>query len=322
MAVIIWLILGVLTDLLAHMVTPSLIMVTALGMSIMAGALGLLVGRPSWTALMIIVATWSLWLSPMSGIDRWLLPLIEALLGGMISWWSRSAIIGRLEPRDGFFGFILLILVSAALSVALLLHPVPLSNHLFLLLAAYLLTPPTEVFIVLMILTRHQVTRSYLAQNYQWNQHGLSLIGIGIVIGLALSFATALFVEWEAKLADVRIRSNNPFVYAHGLHHHVGIIGSLMIIAIVIMAPLAEEILFRGILFGTLWPAWGLTWAVVVAGIIFGAAHMNLTLLLPLALAGMSLNWVYFKTRSLIPSTVAHATLNFLSVLVAILSFR
>ncbi|WP_082343775.1 CPBP family intramembrane glutamic endopeptidase [Sulfobacillus thermosulfidooxidans] len=322
-AVVLWLVMGILSDLLAHSLNPSMIIIAALGVSISAGALSFVVRRPEVAAIMIGMAMWSIWLSPLKMVDRLLLPLTELLLGVIIAWWSQRAEIGRLRPRDGFLGFIILILVSMALSVSLLVsHPTTLSTNLSLLLAAYLLTPPTEVLIVLMILTRHHLTRSFLRCHYQWNAKTLPLVGWGITIGIMMSVITALVVEWEIKAAHIRIRSNNPFVFAKGLNGHLGLIAFLMIVAIVIMAPVAEEILFRGILFGTLQPAWGLGWATVVAGFLFGVAHMNLTLLIPLALAGMILNLVYWKTGSLIPSTIAHATLNLLSVVIALLALH
>lgn len=322
-ALVLWLVMGILSDLLVHFVNPSMIIITALGVSIAAGGLSYVVRRPGIAAVMIVVAMWSIWLSPLRIVDRWVLPLTELLLGVIIAWWSQRAEIGRMRPRDGFLGFIILILVSVALSVSLLLgHLATLSTNLSLLLAAYLLTPPTELLIVLMILTRHHVTQSFLRRHYQWNAKTLPLVGWGITIGVMMSGIIALVVEWEIKAAHIKIQSNNPFVYAKGLSGHLGLIAFLMIVAIVIMAPVAEEILFRGILFGTLRPAWGLGWATVVAGLLFGVAHMNLTLLIPLALAGMILNLVYWKTGSLIPSTIAHATLNLLSVVIALMALH
>ncbi|MCL4496044.1 MAG: CPBP family intramembrane metalloprotease [Firmicutes bacterium] len=322
-ALALWIVSGILADLLAHTTDPGAIMFVALGMSVATGALALILGRPLWAALAILLALAGLWLSPVRPIDRWLLPLVEMIMGMMVAWWSRHAKEGRIAPQDGFFGFIMLVLVSVILSLALMIgQPVALSSNLPLLLAAYLLTPPTEILIVLMILGRHGIIRPFIQRNYQWTRRGWSLVGLGLAMGLVMSFVITLLVGLESRVGHVAIQSNNPFVYAHGLIHHAGLIMLLMIVAIVVMAPVAEEILFRGILFGSLWPIWGLTWAVIVAGTIFGLAHMNLTLLIPLACAGMILNLIYYKTRSLIPSTIAHATFNLLSVIMALSVLR
>ncbi len=319
-----WIASAILADLLAHSTGPGVIMALALGLSIAVGAFALILGRPLWAAVSILFAVSGLWLSPIRLLDRWLLPLAEVVMGMMVAWWSRHAKSGRIAPRDGFFGFVMLIMVSIILSVSLMIgHLVTLSSNLHLLLAAYLLTPPTELLIVLMILGRHQIIGPFLRRNYVWSRGGWWLVGVGLAAGFAMSFITAFLVNMERGIAHITIHSNNPFVYAHGLiPRHAEFVVFLMIVAIVVMAPLAEEILFRGILFGSLWPIWGLSWAVIVAGTIFGLAHMNLTLLIPLACAGMLLNLIYYKTRSLIPSTIAHATFNLLSVVLALSAFR
>ncbi len=314
-----WIASGILADLLAHARAPETILTVSLCLSVAVGAFALVLRRPFWTAVSIFFALSGLWLSAIPPADRWLLPLVEVTIGMMVAWWSRHAKVGKIAPRDGFFGFVLLVMMSLALSVALMIgHTVALSSNLPLLLAAYLLTPPTEVLIVLMILGRHQIIRPFIQRNYRWPRRGWSLVGIGFAAGVAMSFITAFLVDIEHGVGHITVQSNNPFVYAHGLIHHAGLVMFLMMVAIVVMAPLAEEILFRGILFGSLWPIWGLGWAVIVAGVVFGLAHMNLTLLIPLACAGMVLNLVYYKTRSLIPSTIAHASFNLLSVIMAL----
>jgi membrane protease YdiL (CAAX protease family) len=87
--------------------------------------------------------------------------------------------------------------------------------------------------------------------------------------------------------------------------------------AIVLFAPLAEEGLFRGLLFGGLVNAFGFWPAALVSGAVFGAAHLDLSLWVGLSVAGVWLDWLYWRYRSLWVSTVAHATLNGLSVLLA-----
>ncbi len=82
---------------------------------------------------------------------------------------------------------------------------------------------------------------------------------------------------------------------------------------VTVIAPVAEEIFFRGFLFTTL-RRFGLWPAVLVTGLIFGAIHLGSApdvLYLPiLAIFGSVLCLLYWKTRSLYPCIALHAINN------------
>ena len=88
-------------------------------------------------------------------------------------------------------------------------------------------------------------------------------------------------------------------------------------LATVIMAPLAEEIFFRGFIFGGLVRPLGLVGAMVVSGFIFGAFHIqsagSVGLLLPFGLVGMLFAWLYYRTGSILPNMGAHFLFNLVS---------
>ena len=50
---------------------------------------------------------------------------------------------------------------------------------------------------------------------------------------------------------------------------------------VVLMAPLVEEVLFRGVIYRVLAQALGARWGIVLSGLIFGLVHMNLAGLIP-----------------------------------------
>lgn len=80
------------------------------------------------------------------------------------------------------------------------------------------------------------------------------------------------------------------------------------------LAPLAEELVFRGLLYGWLAGRWGAGVAVIVSSIAFAAAHVELAhvvLVLPLGLVFGLLRW---RTGSLWPSLAAHMANNGLAV--------
>ena len=79
------------------------------------------------------------------------------------------------------------------------------------------------------------------------------------------------------------------------------------IVSIAIMAPLVEELLFRGAIQGHLLRKGMNPWAALfIASAIFGIVHMN-PIQIPFAFAiGMIFGWLYYRTGSLIPGIVGH----------------
>jgi len=90
---------------------------------------------------------------------------------------------------------------------------------------------------------------------------------------------------------------------------------ALFAIVAVVMAPLAEELYFRGFLFTGFANSWGWGWGAVVSATVFSLAHTQLTLFFPLFALGFGLAWVYRHTGSLWTSITLHAVFNAVSVL-------
>lgn len=84
--------------------------------------------------------------------------------------------------------------------------------------------------------------------------------------------------------------------------------------AVLVMAPLAEEIFFRGFIFGGLIRPLGVTGAMVASGVLFGIFHITsvetLGVVLPFSLIGALFAWLYYRTGSLWPSMGAHFLFN------------
>ena len=79
------------------------------------------------------------------------------------------------------------------------------------------------------------------------------------------------------------------------------------IISIAIMAPLVEELLFRGAIQGyMLRKGMKPLHAILIASAIFGIVHMN-PIQVPFAFAiGMIFGWLYYRTGSVVPGIVGH----------------
>jgi membrane protease YdiL (CAAX protease family) len=87
---------------------------------------------------------------------------------------------------------------------------------------------------------------------------------------------------------------------------------------VVLLAPFAEELFFRGLGVRALAVLGGLA-AILVSGIVFGLVHGILGALPPLALFGVGLAWVRLRSASVWPSFIAHAAYNGLGILVLLI---
>lgn len=93
---------------------------------------------------------------------------------------------------------------------------------------------------------------------------------------------------------------------------------ALLSIAAVITAPVAEELLFRGIVFGALRGAVGLWPAVVFSSVLFGLTHVDAAMG-PLVWLGAVLALVYERTGSLWAPIAVHSAHN--AIMVLLVSF-
>ncbi len=86
--------------------------------------------------------------------------------------------------------------------------------------------------------------------------------------------------------------------------------GPLMFIALVIAAPILEELIFRGIMLDGLLRIYSPTKAIVVSSLLFGVIHLNPAQFVGGALVGGFMGWVYFHTRSVLATILIHASFN------------
>ncbi len=94
----------------------------------------------------------------------------------------------------------------------------------------------------------------------------------------------------------------------------------LIMIAGVVLAPVSEEIFYRGMIYPVFRKYLGTTWGAVGAGILFGLAHWDLWRALPLAIGGAALCYIYEKSDSILVSMVAHGVWNGVMCLLIYLS--
>ncbi|MBP1542775.1 MAG: CPBP family intramembrane metalloprotease [Oscillospiraceae bacterium] len=83
----------------------------------------------------------------------------------------------------------------------------------------------------------------------------------------------------------------------------------LLFVQAAVIAPIAEELWFRGIILQVLRP-FGNGFAIFVSGILFGMTHGNLQQGLYATVIGICLGYIAVSTRSIVSTVIIHAMLN------------
>lgn len=125
--------------------------------------------------------------------------------------------------------------------------------------------------------------------------------------------AMGLWTNYFSELAG--LPDNMKDVFEQMMNNPLGII------SIVLMAPLVEELLFRGAIQGHLMRKWKMPYlGIVVSSLIFGLVHGNPAQIPFAFVVGMALGWMYYLTGSLLPGILMHFINNGSSVLLYALS--
>lgn len=81
-------------------------------------------------------------------------------------------------------------------------------------------------------------------------------------------------------------------------------------ISIAVLAPVLEEVLFRGAIQGYLMRKYNPMVGILVASLIFGLIHMNPIQVFYAFFLGLIFGWIYYRTRSLMPVVIGHVLNN------------
>lgn len=133
-----------------------------------------------------------------------------------------------------------------------------------------------------------------------------------------LGVTLAAMVAWGSLTTSVgwgppdRLSGDLTALFGSG---PVGLVLTLALAAA--LAPLAEELVFRGVVLSAVRAQWGDRVAIVVSSGVFAAFHFSAWQIVPVAVLGMSLGWLTVRRGSLWPAICLHAAYNGVAVLAA-----
>ena len=147
------------------------------------------------------------------------------------------------------------------------------------------------------------IWKGYLSDRQLWNPTTATCLGWTLIAGVsaifiadAISSLANFLPDWmENSFADIETNW-------------------LGILAIAIVGPVLEEMLFRGAVTTTLLKEYSPKKAIIYSALIFGIFHLNPAQILVATLLGLLLGWLFYRTRSLIPCIIVHILNNSLSV--------
>ncbi|MEG1580453.1 MAG: CPBP family intramembrane glutamic endopeptidase [Bacteroidaceae bacterium] len=89
----------------------------------------------------------------------------------------------------------------------------------------------------------------------------------------------------------------------------------ICVFAIAVVGPIAEEVVFRRGILGSLLTMRLKPWcAILLSSILFGVIHFNPTQMIGATLIGILFGWFYYRTGNLLPSILAHITNNTIGI--------
>lgn len=150
-----------------------------------------------------------------------------------------------------------------------------------------------------------------------WWQLAAAGVGVGAVSFVATVLVGQALID-VGRSVGIPVTDSSPSVlppmdslYSYGVALLMGCV----------IAPLAEEIFFRGYALGGLARRGRANSGLLITSVIFAVAHFNPAGAIPLFVAGLVLGALYLKTGSLVAPIFAHATNNFIVATLVLFGF-
>ncbi|GAB6098810.1 hypothetical protein JCM16358_06890 [Halanaerocella petrolearia] len=176
-------------------------------------------------------------------------------------------------------------------------------------------------------LTLTVVTKSYYISITEFGLRKIdidSILKYGLIGGVVICFFIMLINNLIHTLASKFYGITPPTqqVIKNLLQSNNNWVFLLYSFLITIVAPISEEIFFRGLIYPYCKSKLGINKGMLVNGVIFGLAHFSGWVFIPTFLGGVILAWIYEQTDSLYSSMLAHGVWNLIIVLLIFIIWK
>lgn len=177
----------------------------------------------------------------------------------------------------------------------------------------YLLTLLIELSLLILVLRRYgKKWQDFGIKKFNWFKGILSIIGvyIGFSLGIVVIFVlvTVLFPSINTKQAQ-----DTAFEFGHS---NVALIVSF--IASVVIAPIVEEIQFRGFILPAFEKSFGQFFGLILTSLTFAALHLQVNVVIYTFVLAIILGLMYRRLGSIVPGIIVHTINNLLAFLAVV----
>ncbi len=160
----------------------------------------------------------------------------------------------------------------------------------------------SSVATIIVFYWRHYtpIGKTYLKSNPWLQLVWVCFMALGMILPL----------EWIEEQINIQMPSSYEQLFKGIMDNSLGYL------VICILAPVAEEMVFRGAILRRLlnfFSADNYWWAIVVSAFIFGLMHFNFAQGINAFLIGLILGWMYYQTKSIVPGIALHWVVNTVS---------
>lgn len=132
-------------------------------------------------------------------------------------------------------------------------------------------------------------------------QFAATVLGYMILLYVFLIFEESIQAFFQSFLIGEELTTISPIVYF------------VFFLNVCILAPLSEELFFRGILLRRFMIKWSPQKSIIVSSILFGIIHFSPVTVVFAFLLGCILGYTYLKTKSIVVPMLIHSFSNFLA---------
>lgn len=215
----------------------------------------------------------------------------------------------------------LLVMAISGLYLSDLRDFVNLSTHrIFYVLGVFILQSVLMLLPLFTVTARHYHLR---LSNFGFNKEcglwrTIQLVIKGYAIYLIITFLVTAFILYtNLRIPGYQVNADLLEIFGTSKLELI-----IAFIVTVILAPLVEEIFFRGFLLRSLVDKVGVWPGTVLVAALFATFHMQWQSVIPIFILGLIINYLMLRSRSIYPAILFHAFNNLIALILQILLIK
>jgi membrane protease YdiL (CAAX protease family) len=169
------------------------------------------------------------------------------------------------------------------------------------------------VYLLLPVVLLCKLNGWSFSETYRYKKTPKNNIFLGILSGISIWFFAAYISIIVTTILDKSV--GKVSIDLSGISN-TPLQGILMLIGMVVLAPLCEELFFRGFI-QRAYESYSAKYSYIIAGVLFGLFHVlnGVSSIFSATIMGVVLGYLMYRTDSIFTSMSAHAAMNFSAIL-------